>query len=133
MHKLYVCLINYSGKVVPQFPYLSRQRLIFPIAKRFSTIEDFCSYINHHIPTTFGFHGKMFGNILEYSLIYTMISATFLPSQDIHIYVPIPANLRFFYYAASTVVYIRIYIAILLSMTVIAYWGECLCVQYCSH
>ena len=46
--------------VVPQFPYLSRQQLVFSIAKRLSTIKHFCSY-NHHIPTTFDLYGSDFG------------------------------------------------------------------------
>ncbi len=59
--------------VLPQFPYLSRQRLVFSIAKRLSTIEHFCFYINHNIPTTFG---KQFW--VEHSFIYTMVSEKFL-------------------------------------------------------
>ncbi len=61
-----------------------------------STIKHFCSYINHHIPTTFGIN---FGYYFRYSIFYLHNGMQnffeMFPSQDIHIYVPIPANLRF--------------------------------------
>ncbi len=88
--------------VVPQFPYVSRQRLVFSIAKRLSTNITFLLLYKpphtHHF-----FHGNNFRYIIEYFFICTQCyQQNFLemfPSQDIHIYVPIPANhFVFFFY-----------------------------------
>ena len=81
--------------VVPEFPYLSRQRLVFSIAKRLSTIQHFCIYINHHIPPHLVSMETILGVFFYLHNGISKISEMF-PSQDIHIYVPIPANLRFF-------------------------------------
>ncbi len=63
--------------VVPKFPYLADNKSFPSLYTRLSTIEKSC-FINHHIPTTFGCHGYMFGYVLDRSFTYTMVSAKFL-------------------------------------------------------
>ena len=73
--------------------------MVFSIAKRLSTIKKCWCYINHHIPTTFGCHGNVFG-LLDYlftnTMVYHHIFLEMFQSQNIYIYVPLHTKLRLF-------------------------------------
>ncbi len=78
-------------------PYLSRKRLVFSIAKRLSTIEKCCCYINHHYTqwppplVAMEIFLDMFYSPTQW---YHHIFLEMFQSQNIYIYVPIRTKLR---------------------------------------